>query len=322
MISAFSMASLLTLALPGARMASPVSPGEDSDWLRRRGEALGAVRKLIRDRNTTAASSDHYDVRTDDPRVDARAVASLLESFRTHFDASWAGLIQLKEYAGPSPIFLFYSRHKLNQLTADARREAGTTRVGHYSGGYDFVALHTDTVAAAELPDLMVHEAAHQIIWMRIYGPAALPAPWLMEGLAEYYGNMRRDRDGTWRESRIGGKSAALLHDGPSAGDLRGRSLAAYQRMLRKGETMSLDLLIRIRDPIDFYGEETLPRYMASWALVHYLMQGDSGRHRSSFAKYLEAEARGEGGADVLYELLGMDAAALDQALAAHARGM
>ena len=77
---------------------------------------LEVADKLIRDRDYRAANSERYRVQTDDPRINPKAVAQLLEQFRGFFEQSWAGRAELRPYVEQSRVFLFYSFFKYNQL--------------------------------------------------------------------------------------------------------------------------------------------------------------------------------------------------------------
>ncbi len=277
------------------------------------------ARAIIRDRNTTGITSAHFEILTDDPRVDAHAAADLLESFHAHVERVWSHHLTLKPLARPVPCFLVYSRHRFDRMPGAGR--GAPAGAGHTHGGSGLAVLHTDALPPGDLPDLLIHEAAHRIQTERIFGEDAAPPPWVTEGLAVYYAHMKRDRDGRWHEDRSGDKGAALLRGGPSSGSFPWRrALSAWRKQVKAEETLPVDLLIRIREMSDFVSEEPAMRGMAAWNLVHFLMQGDSGRHRGAFARYVEAEARGEGGAETLYRLVGMGPEALQEAARAHAR--
>ncbi len=268
----------------------------------------------IRDKNYNAASTEAYRIQTDDPRLDVRATAALLTSFRSWFDAFWSGRAELLPGEAPSRIYLFWSYYKYNQLFSGKERFDEFRTTGHYRGYLDTIVVHTDGTATADLADVLVHEAAHQLIGNRLFGDGATPSPWVSEGLAEYFAYTRQNDDGTFDAGAIGPKSVWPFRSGKPAksGMARGRRDAAVRRFA-KAEDWSVDDLLRAT-PASFYGEAVQANYGAAWMLVHYLFHGEDGRHADAFARWLRDEAAAGPPAATLYEALGTDAATLDDA--------
>lgn len=284
-------------------------------------EALPRAQALIRDRNYTIGSTPHFRVHSDDPRLDTKKTAELLESFRQYFEADWAAFPGRKTDDAPAQFFLFYSRFKYSQLGGPQFRETGVSAPGHYNTQADIVAIHTDTVDVGNLPDLLIHETTHQLTHITLLGPGTYGSPWLMEGLAEYYGNMKRSPKEGFQPERFGDKGVALFRDGPKSGpQIRSDELRQYKKELSKGIAAPVEVLVNMRDPGQFLSDGLLQRYTASWMLVHFLMQGEGGRHREGFARYIAQEAAGVSGATALYEALGIDAAALQTAFEDHVK--
>lgn len=275
-------------------------------------EFIEMVDSLIRDHNYTAASNPYTVVKTDDPRINVEAVADLLGSFHGYFEEFWSDRLTIRDAPDRSRLYLFYSRFKYKQLHEGI--PPGTMEfVGHYTAYHDLIALHTDTVGLANLPDLLLHEAAHRLIQVRLYGEDYLPSPWVSEGLASYFGHTLRDRSGKFSTGRIGGKGATFFKGVKP--DTRGSAhyvLKEYRRAVKKGDTRPLDELLEADGGFYVQGGEA-ERYAASWLLVHYLLHADNGAHASSFARYLEHEAEGEQGPEVFFEDIEMTPAALSE---------
>jgi hypothetical protein len=320
-----SARALIASILAGSLCLTPATAAQavvsDEDLQEYRQDFLDQALELIRDKNYRWATTDHYKVRTDDPRLDARGTGQLLDSFRAFFDAFWKDDLELRPYDDSSFILLYYSRYKYKQLLSGPLKETAALSVGHYRPYLDIIALHTDTVGLGDLPDLLVHEAAHQLIQMKLYGLGAHPSPWVGEGLASYFGFMRRHSKKGFQAGRIGGKGTSIFRDidPPAEGTWR-LPLAAYRRDLKWGESLPLDLLIRIRNNADFYGEGSSFRYTAAWLLVHFLLHDDEGSHREGFAAYLAREIEGDGGPDTLYETLSMTPEQLQTAFEEYVR--
>ena len=276
---------------------------------------LERAEELILDNNYDGEETEHFRVQTDDPRFQVAAAGLLLESFRDYFEAFWSGHRQLREYDGPVRIFLFYSRFKYKQLLQPAGGLIGDVPPGHYRPFFDLIAVHTDTVGPADLPDVLVHEAAHQLIWQRLYEDRNFPTLWINEGLASYFGYTLRDKSARFEPGKIGGKQIDLLRmdESPGRGQRRSR-LAEFRRALARGNVQPIDELIRITNPADFYGDGATDRYTASWTLLHFLLHGEDGSRASGLFDYLAKEFEGNRDPDELYRCIGMDADGLESA--------
>jgi hypothetical protein len=137
---------------------------------------------LIADRNYEVRKSDHYMVRTDDPRVQVGEVSDLLESFWSFSDGFWPAGTTLHAQGRPAEFLLFYSRNKYNRLYEGTGIPSPRGSVGHHTPFLGLVAAHTDTVGPAELSGVLLHEAAHFLVRERLYGLDAAPVSrWVEE---------------------------------------------------------------------------------------------------------------------------------------------
>lgn len=262
--------------------------------------------ELIRDRNYRSFTSDLFRVQTDDPRLDPKAAAELLESFRGYFDGFWAGGPELRRYDVQSRAFLFYSFYKYNQLLSGDWRFRDERPKGHYRRGIAAITLHTDADGARNVADAMIHESAHQLVEERIYTKGFASSPWVSEGLATYFGYTYRDRDGKFHPGVIGGKEITLIRDAtrgaPSESKTRLQELKRHAKS--RNASPKVTDVISIREPDVFYSQARWT-YPASWVVVHYLLHGDGGNYRPAFMRYIHVERLGRGGAEALYRELG-----------------
>ncbi|HKY33203.1 MAG TPA: hypothetical protein VJV23_11750 [Candidatus Polarisedimenticolia bacterium] len=315
------LAALLAAA-PALAAAAPADPPDPSRQPRvlTPEEYLRKADELIADDHFDASATAHFKVKTDDPRFVPKAAADFLESFREAFDSFWTGRIELKPYEGVSRIYLFYSRFKYKQLLPEA--EEGLESIGHYREGYDTVALHTDSVGLPYLPDLLVHEAAHQLVSKRLYEGSYGPSLWVGEGLASYFGFMERTLKGDFAAGSIGGKNVWLFKPpARQAKGLGGEVLGRYVASLRRKEALPVERVMEIRDQAEFYGgDKAADHYAASWLLVHFLLHGRDGALAEPFARYLRHEIETGGDVDDFYRILGMEPAALQSAFEAYVR--
>jgi hypothetical protein len=313
---------LLALALlAGASLpplAAAAGEGEESQAQIRRAYRDKADR-LVQDRNYQVAVTEHYAVKTDDPRVDTRAVAELLESFRSFFDDFWSGHRELAPYDRTAGVYLFYSFYKYNELLTGQKRFGSFRPSGHYRPYFDLVVVYSDSVQPGHLPELLVHEAAHQLMEQRLFGAQAPRCLWLSEGMAAYFGYTRRDASGRFLPGEIGEKKTTLVRvKARGQGREAAERLASFRRALKKNPDFSVTEVAAVRDPAIFYGKGVEWRYSASWLLVHYLLHGDGGAHAEAFYRYLDRETRGEGGVPDLLTELELDALGLDAAYRAY----
>lgn len=272
--------------------------------------------RLVQDTNYSSRSSGHYVVRTDDPNVSPGAVASLLDSFWSWFGEFWQGRLELGPPGEKGRVYLIYTFFKYNQLLTGDPEFGDFRPPGHYRPLFDVVVLQSGAVDPAVLPDVLVHEAAHQLINRRIGLGGGGPL-WLEEGLASYFGYTMRNGDGRFETGRIGGKGTSLVNGAPEKGGGQARALLSRVKKLAKADVeWSLDDLLRLEDPRVFYDSAAQDRYAVSWLLVHFLFHGDDGAHAQGFADYLRHAAEGRGGTDMLYADLGLGQSALQASFA------
>jgi hypothetical protein len=282
---------------------------------------LAKAEELVQDKNYWSRSSDHYRVQTNDPRLDSKATLELLDSFRSFFDSFWTGRVELRRYDEKSRVFLLDSFYLYNQLlNADYRGRLSRPK-GHYVSFFNVIVLHTTADNPADLPDSLVHEAAHQLVDRRLFSSDRPPSLWVSEGLASYFGYTFRDGSGEFRPGLVGGKSTVLLEGAPERGKEGPDRLRRFRRTVKSfplGDSSLVEWLVEVQDPALFYGENVDFRYSTSWLLVHFLLHGEDGRHAGAFARYVTREVRGGGGRDALFEELGVTPEALDAALLSH----
>ncbi len=292
------------LAAPAAAQGDPAA-----EALRAAGEAFfKQADTLIDDRNYASTTTAHYKVKTDDPRFDTKQAGALLESVYTFFDSLFASRMTLRSLDRPGRLYLFYSNFKYKQLF-----EGGTAGAspppGHYRSWVDAIVIHTDTVPAGDLADILVHEATHHLVRRRIIGDDHEPSQWLTEGLADYLGYTLRDKEGSFVAGKIGPKNVALLRGIPQRSEgLGGLRLRSLKTAVKREEVPDLAAILDA-GPTEFYGAGRDLHYAGAWILVHMLLHTEP----AAFAKYLEQEAAGNGSPEVLHATVGLDEAALQR---------
>lgn len=271
---------------------------------------------LISDRNYDSKASEHFLVRTDDPRVDVVKTSAFLEAVWAHLEEQFGALTGLRESGEPLDVMLFYSRYKYNQLAREVSVLGEAGSIGHYRADLELLAAHTDTVGPGDLPGLLSHETAHHFVYTRLYGRGLKGmSRWTSEGLGTYVGFTRMDRKGRFLTGEIGGQEAQLLRDTPNPrAEIPSERLSRFKSLVKKAEPGFLDDLVHRDSQEIFYADEPGERYTAAWLLVHFLLHGRDGALARPFMEFLREDARGHGSEETLYRLVGMDAEALERA--------
>jgi len=286
-------------------------------------EFLARAEELVKDQNYWSRSSDHYRVQTDDPNLDSKAVLELLESFRSFFEELWTGRIELEPYEQESRIFLYDSFYKYNELLGFDARRMPVRPEGHYISLVNVMVVNTRSGTPAGFADSLVHEAAHQLVDQEIFAGTGRMSTWLSEGLASYFGFTYRDKKGSFRTGRIGGKSTALLRGAAVGSSNEGSQRVKELRSALKklpAENAFLHELLDSVEPSKFYGGDLMLNYSGAWMVVHFLLHGEDGRYAEAFVRYIQAEVGGQAGPEVLYDALGTTAGELQDAFVAYVK--
>lgn len=233
-------------------------------------------------------TSKHYRVVSEDGTNAARRASQALEVLRAEFVETFVGKLKL---AGPEPVRYQPSYRKpANSLPpADSRlrvalvRGAGMAHAGLYDPrrGVAYVAIDKNKWPAGQLISTLRHEAAHQLFDKMLRIPVVAPrasAPddigsfWYREGLACYFEGSGRFRlNGTVRLMRLGTLEAVF----------RDRVLPSVSELVRitpdEGGHLP-GVLGRGGSSVD---------YALAWSFVHFLLHGESGKHRDPFFAYL-----------------------------------
>ncbi|HJX90520.1 MAG TPA: tetratricopeptide repeat protein [Pyrinomonadaceae bacterium] len=123
---------------------------------------------------------------------------------------------------------------------------------------------------------------------------------WLNEGLAEFYSSIQ-----------FAGSEAEL-----------GVAIPAYVQLLGSQEMLPLKTLFSIGTNSPHYNERDKSGifYGESWALVHYLIQGDGGRHQEQFKRFLQSVSRGDATDQTFEDAFGMSLVTAEQKLREYVR--
>jgi hypothetical protein len=269
-----------------------------------------AGRLLARSRQRQVAGKGWL-LRTDVSQEVVRDIVSSLEFAASAFDAAFPGVPPVPE-SSPVTIFVFRGEDKLHQVAAFDNVEQIRGRLGgEYSPRDRLIYTH----AAEETPPAVIagtiaHEATHHFVAQRLYAGERRPPFWVTEGIAVLIQcleddsaaglDLSRFRRGKMFKGRWQWKAPAEWHLDTLERSLRTESLPSLRTLLGSEWELSTDIA-----------------YGMSWLLVHYLINGEEGKHRAAFTAWV-ASPSGEGDGESLATALGVTLEELEGAVLEH----
>jgi hypothetical protein len=179
----------------------------------------------------------------------------------------------------------------------DARGERRASVAGYFLSGPDVnymaVAMHRDVTRTFQY---LFHEYTHAVVRATIDAPPH----WLNEGLAEFFSTFQaRPREGY-----------AVI----------GRPPVNRLARLRSGRLLPLADVLTLGQALDVDSDRAAAFYAQAWALVHFLLLGDEGRHRPGVAVLLDALGRGTPVDEAVRVAFGLPIADLERRLWGYGR--
>jgi Flp pilus assembly protein TadD len=223
-----------------------------------------------------------------------RQVAAWLEFFHTAF----ARLASRSAIDSSVPTRVIVFRDEASFLPFKPLYQGKPANVsGYFQPGEDvnYIAISLES-GERDRYGTAFHEYVHLHLRDNVPG-----APlWLNEGLAEFY--------------------SSILFAGGEA--LLGAAIPAYVQLLRSQEMLPLSTLFSIGTNSPHYNERDKSGvfYGESWALVHYLMQGDGGRHQEQFKRFLQMVSRGDNADKTFEDVFGMSLVVAEKELREYVR--
>ncbi|MFG0283952.1 MAG: DUF1570 domain-containing protein [Phycisphaerales bacterium JB039] len=233
--------------------------------------------------------SAHYEITTDLPRDQARAIARHMDRVYAEYDRRFGAFAS----RGPrqSPLRICADRDGyLEYLTSEGINGAGSGGMFYHQGMK--AGLVVDASAGEQrMLHTLQHEGFHQFAHMRI--GETIP-PWANEGLAEYFGRMMDLR----------GRFLTGLVDE--------RTLRAVQRAAEQRRHFPFDELLSMTgqqwsDRLRAGDPRAGLQYAQSWLVVHFLINARGGRYAGMFLEYLKAMSRGMRHAEAFRTAFGTD---------------
>lgn len=217
----------------------------------------------------TSVRSRHFLLVGNAPEGEIVRQAVMLEQFRGVFER----LFPTAALGSPGPTTAVIFKDRLQFRPFQPLLDGKVADVdGYFQRGWDvnYIAL-TGGPANPDVIPAILHEYVHALT---AEVSRRLPL-WLNEGLAEYYS----------RFSLLEKERKARL----------GASIDHHLRLLKGGNFLPLERLFAVNHQSSDYSEDKKASlfYAESWALTHYLLQGDSGRRHGQLTRYLEMLANG-----------------------------
>ncbi|MBS3820186.1 MAG: DUF1570 domain-containing protein [Planctomycetes bacterium] len=183
---------------------------------------------------------------------------------------------------GPLPVFLYSDQQDFQ----DALDRRTPRSAGIYTGSELRAIIDTDVFSRESIWHVIQHEGFHQVAHRVIARPGVALPLWVNEGLAEYFG------EALWTGTRL--VPGAIDAGGPySKVPVRGGRAGRIRRRLAEDVFRPLDELMDMTAQQWRDDHDATSNYDQVYAVVHYLIHGDGGRHHQAFARYVNDVARG-----------------------------
>ena len=203
----------------------------------------------------TKVTSKNFTLIGNASEKEIRKVATQLEQFRHVFTR----LLSKAKWDSPVPTTVVVFKSMSSYKPFNPRDYAGYFQKGQ---DVNYITLTSE----ARNPLAMVY---HEYVHFMLVNTAGNVPTWFNEGLAEYYSTFLIEED---RKVHVG------------------ELIPAHLQKLRQGKLLPLRSLFAVNHSSPEYDERSKSGifYAESWALVHYLMLGNSGRRVDQLGKYLE----------------------------------
>ena len=285
---------------------------------------LAFTETLLKGRGYTEARGNGWSLRTDLPKSSLDDIQKTLDFARSVFDEAFPGS------AAPAgtpdvTMILFKDEEEYRQLSAfDNVIPERAPVAGQYDGEFRMIysALGSDPMPI--FARIMAHEATHHFTFMRL-STANGPVPrWLSEGIAQYVQCVKMAKPGKIRlealdRGQVSQPSVFVTAGGAAHGAwiYPKRAEVAFSDLDQNLSDVDLAVLVDGRLDRHFFGEGAIGLYNVSWLLVQYLLNGDGGRHREAFRKWV-LDPGAERTATTLSAAVGLSMTDLQQRLKAY----
>jgi hypothetical protein len=253
-----------------------------------RGETIGWT--SIRSRNFTVVGEAR--------EKDLRRFAVRLEEYR----AALSRLLSEgpTDASIPTTVIVFRDDAAYQPFKPIMHGQTASYVAGYFQPGAEvnYITLALDSDLTRGHASTLLHEYTHLLV-NNYFRAAPL---WLKEGLAEFYST-----------ARISGDRRRVS---------TGAELPSRVRQLRGAQLIPLRTLFEIDQQSPYYYESGKRGlfYAQSWALAHYILNGEGGARRARLPRFVELLAAGVAPVDSFRQAFGLDMEEADVALASYVR--
>ncbi len=230
---------------------------------------------------------------------DLRRVAARLEEYR----AALARLLPEgpTDASAPTTVIVFRDDNTYRPFKPVMRGQTANYVAGYFQPGSEvnYITLALDSDWSRGPASTLLHEYTHLLV-NNYFCAAPL---WLKEGLAEFYST-----------ARVSGDRRRVT---------TGAQLPSRVRQLRVAPGLiPLRTLFEVDQQSPYYYESGKRGifYAQSWALAHFILNGEGGSRRARLPRFVELLAGGAAPANAFRQAFGLDLEAADAALASYVR--
>ena len=257
---------------------------------------------------STEYNTEFWKLRTDLAPSEAADAAKLLDAMYRAYANGLSMLPKKRDTTFEAWVF----KHKKDYNDALQAHRGGDSNVTEHSSGMFFTTRHGIQVTAVTVEEswnhferVAKHEAFHQFAYSRFQH--GIPQ-WLNEGIAEYF-EASTYINGAIIPGQVYKGSVDLLKQ-----DIRSNHCIPFLELLKMSNREWNQRLGA--------GNGAL-QYRQSWAMVHFLIHGENGRHAGKFNQYLLMIARGKNPEEAFAEAFGTsDMASFESAWAKYIEGL
>jgi hypothetical protein len=279
------------IALPGGRTV-PVALVEQM-----RSATLLFTESLLKGPEYKEASGNGWRLRTDLPKTAIDDVQGAIEFARRALDEilpASPGAAAVPPDAQDVTLILFKDQEKYRQLSAfDNVVPERAPTAGEYDPHFRLIYSAAGDKPMVLFARVTAHEATHHFLSQRWPGPARLPR-WLNEGMAQFIESLKTSKSGKVRldvldRGSIGQNVTLLGSEGARPGYYLWRKRAEDALPDLRDNLAAVDPAALLDGTLNgkFFNENQRTTYDVSWLLVHFLVNGDDGRHREAFRAWM-----------------------------------
>jgi hypothetical protein len=218
------------------------------------------------------------------------AAGALYNSMKERF-----GTLFVKKHDWPLVIFAFGKRDDYKERVKKDGLDEAVECHGYYSGKKKRAYIFD--CASPDLVHMLLHEFTHQIYVERMmkWGPGIRSRAWIFEGLAEYH------EGHDVKDGKLGKPKPHQMNL------YRAKAAAREGKLIPIEKVIEADQLTELFE--EYNSEECYNTYAQVWAMAYYLLEGDKGRHKAKFERFMKKDLRGEGTPEEFKRIFGSDLA-------------